>query len=55
MLRWREVRLAKTALKFVWPKCNSGHPARTYRAAALHSDRPNYQNVKEHTMNISDF
>jgi hypothetical protein len=34
MLRWREVRLAKTALKFVWPECDSVRLARTDRAAA---------------------
>ena len=31
MLRWREVRLAKTALKFVWPKCSSAHAPRAHR------------------------
>src|SRR6185295_8097606 len=34
MLRWCEVRLAKTALKFVWPECDSVRLARTDRAAA---------------------
>jgi hypothetical protein len=47
-LRQREVRLAKTGPKFVWPKCRSAHPARTHRAAQARgprrpADRPTYQ------------
>jgi len=55
--RRREVRLAKTAPKFVWPKCNSPYPA---GRIARHkrecpSDRPDYRNDKERIMNIGYF
>jgi hypothetical protein len=54
VLRRREVRLAKTAVKFVWPKVHLGPPptgriARQMRGRP--SDCPNYQNNLEHIMN----
>ena len=52
-----EVRLAKTALKFVWPECNSAHPARTHlprHKRGRSSDPPHYKNDIERIMNKSD-